>query len=76
MLHSLPGPPRALLAVTLLVKVEVCRSWFDQLAAPIRFYYTSKGGEEILRTFGLSEVRVTATGLYGWRGRGVRGQHR
>ena len=46
--------------------------WFDRLAAPIRFYYSGPEVEEMLRSAGLSEVQVSPTGLYGWRGRGIR----
>lgn len=46
--------------------------WFDRLAAPIRFYYTGKEVEGMLRAAGLSDVDVSPTGFYGWRGRGVR----
>lgn len=48
--------------------------WFDRLAAPIRFYYTAGEVEEMMRAAGLSDVQVSPTGLYGFRGRGVRCQ--
>ncbi len=46
--------------------------WFDRLAAPIRFYYSGAEVADILETAGLTNVRVAPTGLYGWRGVGVR----
>jgi SAM-dependent methyltransferase/uncharacterized protein YbaR (Trm112 family) len=46
--------------------------WFDRLAAPVRFYYSGPEVESMLRSAGLSEVQVSPTGLYGWRGRGIR----
>ena len=46
--------------------------WFDRLAAPIRFYYSGPEVEQMLRSAGLSDVQVSPTGLYGWRGRGIR----
>lgn len=41
--------------------------WFDRLAAPVRFYYDERGAGDLVRTAGLADVRVSATGLYGWR---------
>lgn len=46
--------------------------WFDRLAAPIRFYYDECEVEQLMRSAGTSEVRVTPTGLYGWRACGIR----
>lgn len=46
--------------------------WFDRLAAPIRFYYSRGDLEQFSRDAGLSDVHVTATGLYGWRANGTR----
>ncbi len=46
--------------------------WFDRLAAPIRFYYDESEVGELMRNANLSEILVTPTGLYGWRGRGVK----
>jgi SAM-dependent methyltransferase len=46
--------------------------WFDRLAAPVRFYYDADEVTEILRTAGLANVQVAPTGLYGWRGLGIR----
>lgn len=46
--------------------------WFDRLSAPIRYYY---GPEDVKRWFeqaGLADIRVSPTGLYGWRGCGCR----
>jgi SAM-dependent methyltransferase len=48
--------------------------WFDRLAAPVRFYYSGPEVAEILRTAGLSHVQVAPTGLYGWRGLGIRSE--
>ena len=47
--------------------------WFDRLAAPVRFYYTGAEVEQLLRDVGLSDVSVAPTGLYGWRGCGIKG---
>lgn len=46
--------------------------WFDRLAAPIRFYYSGPEVEQLLWDAALSDVSVAPTGLYGWRGCGVR----
>lgn len=46
--------------------------WFDRLAAPVRFYYSGPEVAHILETAGLTNVQVAPTGLYGWRGLGVR----
>lgn len=46
--------------------------WFDRLAAPIRFYYDGQEVDEILQRAGLADRLVEPTGLYGWRGKGVR----
>ena len=46
--------------------------WFDRLAAPIRFYYSKSGTEELMQAAGFVDIQVTATGFYGWRGRGIR----
>ena len=45
--------------------------WFDRLAAPVRFYYDASGAETLIRSVGLADVQVSATGLYGWRVCGV-----
>lgn len=46
--------------------------WFDRLAAPIRFYYSEEEVRELMQQAGIDELLVTPTGLYGWRGSGVR----
>jgi SAM-dependent methyltransferase len=46
--------------------------WFDRLAAPIRFYYSDHDVERFVTNAGISDVTVSATGLYGWRASGVR----
>ena len=46
--------------------------WFDRLAAPIRFYYSESEVEQFIHEAGISDVKVTPTGLYGWRACGVR----
>ncbi len=48
----------------------VYADWFDRLSAPIRFYYNEK---ELLGWFkraGLVNIKISPTGLYGWRGYG------
>jgi SAM-dependent methyltransferase len=46
--------------------------WFDRLAAPVRFYYSETDVERFAQDAGISDVKVTATGLYGWRACGIR----
>ncbi len=46
--------------------------WFDRLAAPVRFYYSEPEIERFARQAGISDVKVTPTGAYGWRACGVR----
>ncbi len=46
--------------------------WFDRLAAPIRFYYSESEVERFVQNAGISDVKVTPTGLYGWRACGIR----
>ena len=46
--------------------------WFDRLAAPIRYYYDEEGVRGLLIRAGVSDIQVTPTGLYGWRGCGMR----
>jgi SAM-dependent methyltransferase len=46
--------------------------WFDRLAAPIRFYYSEEEVERLAQGAGISDVKVTPTGLYGWRAYGIR----
>lgn len=44
--------------------------WFDRLAAPIRFYYDGKDMQAWLECVGLVNIKVSPTGLYGWRAYG------
>lgn len=46
--------------------------WFDRLAAPIRFYYSENEVERLAQEAGIADVKVTPTGLYGWRASGTR----
>jgi SAM-dependent methyltransferase/uncharacterized protein YbaR (Trm112 family) len=46
--------------------------WFDRLAAPIRFYYSEDEVERFALQAGLTDVKISPTGLYGWRACGVR----
>ena len=46
--------------------------WFDRLAAPVRFYYDERGAAALVHGAGLMDVRVSATGLYGWRACGMK----
>jgi SAM-dependent methyltransferase len=46
--------------------------WFDRLAAPIRFYYSETEVERFAQSAGISDIKVTPTGLYGWRACGIR----
>lgn len=46
--------------------------WFDRLAAPIRFYYDESGAKELLQAADVASAQVSPTGLYGWRGCGIR----
>lgn len=80
MLKRLPGvssfvekitPPRIKLYSLYPFQVHHA-DWFDRLAAPVRFYYTGAEVEQILRDAELSDVSVASTGLYGWRGCGIR----
>ncbi|MBT3350991.1 MAG: methyltransferase domain-containing protein [Nitrospinaceae bacterium] len=41
--------------------------WFDRLSAPIRFYYNREDMEGWAERSGLSNVKISPTGLYGWR---------
>ena len=45
--------------------------WFDRLAAPIRVYFTQQGVDGSMHPVGLSDIRITSTGRYGWRGCGI-----
>jgi SAM-dependent methyltransferase len=46
--------------------------WFDRLAAPVRFYYSESEVEHFAQSAGISDVKVTPTGRYGWRACGIR----
>lgn len=47
---------------------QVCYAdWFDRLAAPIRFYYDGDDLQGWADRAGLVNVRISQTGLYGWR---------
>ena len=46
--------------------------WFDRLAAPIRYYYDEQEVRALMQQAGCSEIRVSPTGLYGWRACGKR----
>lgn len=41
--------------------------WFDRLSAPIRFYYDGGDLQGWASRAGLVNVRISQTGLYGWR---------
>jgi hypothetical protein len=41
--------------------------WFDRLSAPIRFYYDGEDLAGWAARAGLVNVRISQTGLYGWR---------
>ena len=45
----------------------VYADWFDRLAAPVRHYYQRDDLEGWAQRAGLTAVRITPTGLYGWR---------
>jgi len=47
--------------------------WFDRLSAPIRFYYDGKDMHNWFERAGLANIKVSATGLYGWRAYGEKG---
>ena len=46
--------------------------WFDRLSPPLRFYYDKPDIERWFKDAGLEDVQVSPTGLYGWRGYGVK----
>jgi SAM-dependent methyltransferase len=82
-LRRLPGvqvmaerltPPRIKLYSRYPFQV-IYADWFDRLAAPVRFYYSGPEVADMLRTAGMSDVEVSPTGLYGWRGKGIRWAH-
>jgi SAM-dependent methyltransferase len=45
----------------------VYADWFDRLAAPIRFYYDGEDLAGWATRAGLVNVKISSTGLYGWR---------
>ncbi len=47
---------------------QVCYAdWFDRLSAPVRFYYNEQDLQQWAQRAGLTNVRISSTGLYGWR---------
>jgi len=48
----------------------VYADWFDRLSAPIRWYYEAPELRAWFEGAGLSLVRITPTGRYGWRAYG------
>ena len=47
---------------------QVCYAdWFDRLSAPIRFYYDGADLQGWAERAALVNVRISQTGLYGWR---------
>jgi hypothetical protein len=66
-------PPLAEDAFDFVYSIGVLHAdWFDRLAAPIRFYYSEGEVERLAQNAGISDVKVTPTGLYGWRACGIR----
>lgn len=52
---------------------EVSRAdWFDRLSPPIRFYYSAEEIRKWFENMKMSNIQVSETGLYGWRGYGER----
>lgn len=45
----------------------VVADWFDRLSAPIRHYFDSRDLDGWATRAGLVNVRISPTGLYGWR---------
>ena len=69
-LRALPLPRLRLYAK---YPFQVCwADWFDRLAAPVRFYYDAEAIQGWLDRANLYRQRVSATGLFGWRGYGER----
>ena len=59
-------PPR--IRVYARYPFQVCYAdWFDRLSAPIRFYYDGDDLAGWAQRSGLVNVRISQTGLYGWR---------
>ena len=50
----------------------VWADWFDRLAAPIRFYYDGEDLQGWVNRAGLTQSRISQTGLFGWRAYGER----
>ena len=48
----------------------VYADWFDRLSAPIRFYYNEKELWGWFKRAGLQHIKISPTGLYGWRAYG------
>ncbi len=46
--------------------------WFDRLAASIGFCNSEQGVDKLMHSAGLSNIGITATGLYGWRVRRIK----
>ena len=49
-----------------------CADWFDRLSPPIRFYYNADEVRRWFENMKMSNIMVSETGLYGWRGYGER----
>lgn len=45
----------------------VYADWFDRLSAPVRHYFDGEDLTEWAARAGLVNIRISATGLYGWR---------
>lgn len=45
----------------------VAADWFDRLSAPIRHYFDPQDLQAWAARAGLENIRISATGLYGWR---------
>lgn len=78
-LRRLPGTGR--LAERMLPRIKLYSTypfqvlqadWFDRLAAPIRFYYSEDEVERFAQRAGLTDIKISPTGLYGWRACGAR----
>ncbi len=49
-----------------------CADWFDRLSPPIRFYYDADEVRQWFVNMKMNNIKVSETGLYGWRGYGER----
>ena len=49
-----------------------CADWFDRLSPPIRFYYNAEEIRQWFKNMKMDNIRISETGLYGWRGYGER----